>query len=79
MPDRSQRELDFEELSDDTEVELILPRKGADERGLPRVEISDVVDCCLGRRFGGLPSPKGRVVLISLPRKSQPMSVVAST
>ena len=25
--------LDFEELSDDTEVELILPRKGADERG----------------------------------------------
>ena len=26
--------LDFEESSDDTEVELLLPRKGVDERGL---------------------------------------------
>ena len=35
-------ELDFEESSEDTEVELILPRKGADERGLPGAEIRDV-------------------------------------
>ena len=35
-------ELDFEDSSDDTEVELILPRKGADERGLPGAEIRDV-------------------------------------
>ena len=35
-------ELDFEESLDDTEVELILPRKGADERGLPGEEIRDV-------------------------------------
>ena len=34
--------LDFEELSDDTEVELILPRKGADERGPPGADIRDV-------------------------------------
>ena len=34
--------LDFEESSEDTEVELILPRKGADERGLPGAEIRDV-------------------------------------
>ena len=35
-------ELDFEESSENTEVELILPRKGADERGLPWAEIGDV-------------------------------------
>ena len=34
-------ELDFDESSEDTEVELILPRKGADERGLPGAEIRD--------------------------------------
>ena len=36
------RKLDFEELSDDEEVTIHLPRKGADERDLPGVEIRDV-------------------------------------
>ena len=36
--------LDFEELSDDEEVALHLPRKGADERELPGVEIRDVAE-----------------------------------
>ena len=36
------RKLDFEELSDDEEVSLHLPRKGADERDPPGVEIRDV-------------------------------------
>ena len=34
-------ELDFEESSEDTEVELILPRKGPDERDLSGAEIRD--------------------------------------
>ena len=34
--------LDFEEFSDDTEVELLLHRKGADERGPPGADIRDV-------------------------------------
>ena len=36
------RKLDFEELSDDEEVALHLPRKGADERDPPGVKIRDV-------------------------------------
>ena len=36
------RKLDFEELSDDEEVTIHLPRKGADERELPGAEIRDV-------------------------------------
>ena len=34
--------LDFEESSDDTEVELLLPRKGADEHDPPGADIRDV-------------------------------------
>ena len=34
--------LDFEESSDDTEVELLLPRKGANERCPPGADIRDV-------------------------------------
>ena len=34
--------LDFEKLSDNEEVALHLPRKGADERDPPGVEIRDV-------------------------------------
>ena len=34
--------LDFEESSDDTEVELLLSRKGANERGPPGADIRDV-------------------------------------
>ena len=34
--------LDFEELSDDMKIELILPRNGADERGPPGADIRDV-------------------------------------
>ena len=36
------RTLDFEELSDDEEVALHLPQKGADECDPPGVEIRDV-------------------------------------
>ena len=36
------RKFDFEELMDDEEVTIHLPRKGADERDLPGVEIRDV-------------------------------------
>ena len=34
--------VDFEEFSDDTEVELLLPQKGANERGPPGADIRDV-------------------------------------
>ena len=34
--------LDFEESSDDSEVELLLPRKGANECGPPGADIRDV-------------------------------------
>ena len=34
--------LDFEESSDDTEVELLLPRKGANQHGPPGADIRDV-------------------------------------
>ena len=36
--------LDFEESLDDDEVTLLLPRKGADERYLPGVDIRDVTE-----------------------------------
>ena len=42
--------LDFEELSDDEEVALHLPRKGADERDLPGVEIRDVPEAPITQR-----------------------------
>ena len=35
-------ELDFEESSDDTEVDLILPRRGVDGRSLPGAWIREV-------------------------------------
>ena len=34
--------LDFKDSSDDTEVELLLPRKGSDERDPPGADIRDV-------------------------------------
>ena len=36
--------LDYEDSSDDEEVELLLPRKGADERDLPVADIRDVTE-----------------------------------
>ena len=36
--------LDYEDSSDDEEVELLLPRKGADERDPPGAGIRDVLE-----------------------------------
>ena len=44
MSEAEDGKLDFEESSDDTEVELLLPRKGANERGPPGVDIRDVLE-----------------------------------
>ena len=43
--------LDFEELSDDEVVTLHLPRKGADERDPPGVEIRDVPEVLIRIRI----------------------------
>ena len=42
LSDAEDRRLDFEDLTDDEEVALNLPRKGAEERDLPEEEIQDL-------------------------------------